>query len=92
MKLHLSVYTGLYRKQKSVIGFLHVEKMAPTDIHQCLLNVSGDQTVDVSTVKQWVVCFSSSDSDSGSPPLVQIFMSMAYTFLFIGGESANCDD
>ena len=27
-------------------------------IHQCLLNISGDQTVDVSTVRQRVVCFS----------------------------------
>ena len=36
--------------------------MAPTDIHQHLMNVSGDQTVDVSTVKQWVVHFSNGDS------------------------------
>jgi len=27
-----------------------VEKMAPTDIHQHLVNIYGDQTVDVSTV------------------------------------------
>ena len=32
--------------------------MASTDIHQCLLNVCGDQPVDVSTVRQWVVHFS----------------------------------
>ena len=37
--------------------------MAPTDIHQLLLNVDGDQIVDVSTVSQWVVHFSSCDSD-----------------------------
>ena len=50
-------------KQRCVTEFLHAEKLAPTDIHQCLLNVSGDQTVDVSTVRRWLVCFSSGDSD-----------------------------
>ena len=34
---------------------VHVEKLAPTDIHQCLLTIYGDRTVDVSTVRQWVV-------------------------------------
>jgi hypothetical protein len=47
--------------------FLHVEK-ALTDIHQCLLNVSGDQTVDVSTVRWWVVYFSSGDSNLRDRP------------------------
>jgi len=41
------------------------EKMAPTDTYWCLLNVSGDQTVDVSTVRRWVVCFSRGNSYSG---------------------------
>ena len=58
-------------KQRCVIEFLHVEKIAPTDIHQCLLNICGDQTV--STVMQCVVHCSSGDSDSGSPPPMQIF-------------------
>ena len=53
------------RKKRGAIEFLHVEKMAPIDIHQHLLNVSGDQIVDVSTVRQWVVRFSSDNSDSG---------------------------
>ena len=35
------------------------KKTAPIDIQQCLLNVDGDQTVDVSTARRWVVCFSS---------------------------------
>jgi len=39
-------------KQRYVIDFLHMEKMTPTGIHQCLLNVSGHQTVDMSTVRQ----------------------------------------
>ena len=38
-------------KQKYVIEFLHVENTVPTDIHWCLLNIYGDQTVDVSTVR-----------------------------------------
>ena len=36
--------------------FLHTEKMAPTGIHRCLLNIYGDQTVDVNTIMRWVVC------------------------------------
>ena len=42
---------------------LHVEKMAPTDIHWCLLNIYGDQTVDVSTVRLFVFHFSGGNSD-----------------------------
>ena len=38
-------------KQKCVSEFLHTEKMAPIDIHQYFLNVSENQTVDVSMVK-----------------------------------------
>ena len=72
-------------KQTFVIEFLHAEKMAPTDIRQYLLNIHGDQTVDVSTVRQWVVCFSS--SDSGSPLLVQVVTSAACR-LFISGKNA----
>ena len=53
-----------------------------------LVNVYGDQTVDVSTVRGWEVCFSRGDSNSGSCPLVQIFMSTACRLLFITGENA----
>jgi len=42
--------------------------MATTDIHCNLLNVYGDQTVHVSTVRQYVVCFSSVDSDLKDKP------------------------
>jgi len=45
-------------KQRCVTEFLHVEKIEPIDIH-LLLNAYGDQTVHVSTVKRWVVSFSS---------------------------------
>ena len=54
-------------KQRCITEFLHAEKMVPTDIHQHLLNIYGDQTVDVSTVRQWVVHFSRhGNTDSGS--------------------------
>ena len=50
---------GVLMKQRYVIEFLFMEKMAPTDIHQCLLDVYRDQTMDVSTMRQWVMYFSS---------------------------------
>jgi hypothetical protein len=40
-------------KQKYVIEFLHAERNMHVDIHRRLLNVYGDQTVDVSTVRLW---------------------------------------
>ena len=55
-------------EQGCATEFLYEEKMAPTDIHQYLLNVCRDQSVDVSTLRQWVVRF---NSDSGSPLLAQ---------------------
>jgi len=42
------------------IEFLHVEKVAPTNIHQCLLNIYGDETVE-STVRHRIVRFISGD-------------------------------
>jgi len=76
-------------EQRHETEFLHAEKMVPTDIHQHLLNISGEQRVDVSTVRLWMVCFSSRNSDSGSPPLVQIFTSAACRLLFITGKNAQ---
>jgi len=40
-------------------------------------------------VRWRVLHFSSSDSDSGSPLLVQIFMNAACRFLFIAGKNAQ---
>ena len=54
--------------------------------HWYLLNVYGDQTVNVNTVKRWVVPFSS--RDSGWCLLVQVFMSMVCRLLFIADENA----
>ena len=45
----------VWMKKRSVIEFIHEENAASTDIPWLLLNVSGDQTVDVSIVRQWVV-------------------------------------
>ena len=49
----------VHMEQRCGTVFLHAEKMAPTDIYRCLLNVCEDQTVDVSTVRRWLVHFSS---------------------------------
>ena len=46
--------------------------MAPTEIHEELLNIYGHQTVDVNTMRQWVVRFSSGGSNSGSLLLVTV--------------------
>lgn len=35
----------VFRKKRSVMVFLHVEKIAPVDIHRCLLNIYGDKIV-----------------------------------------------
>ena len=74
-------------KQRCVTELLHAEKMASINIHQHLLNVYGDQTVDVRTTRWWVVCINS--GNSGSPPLVQIFMGTACRLLFITGENTQ---
>ena len=74
--------------QRCGTEFFLAEKMPLIDIHQYLPNASGDQTVDVSTVRQWVVCFSSGNSNSKLSPLTQMFMSVACRLLFIAGENA----
>ena len=75
-------------KQRCGNEFLHAETIAPIDFHLQLLSIYGDHTVDVSTVRQWVVHFSSDSSDIGSPPLIHIFMSKVCRFLFIVSENA----
>ena len=59
---------GVCTKQRRGIEFLHAEKVAPIDNGQCFLNSYGDQTVDVSTARCWVVCFSSVNSDMKFKP------------------------
>ena len=55
-------------KQRCVTEFLHVEKDAPKDIHQQLLNIYREQIADVGTERWWVVLFISSDSDVKDKP------------------------
>ena len=55
-------------KQRCAIEFIHEEKVASIDIHQCLLNVYGVQTVDMNIVKWWVVSFSSCESNVRDKP------------------------
>ena len=51
-------------KLRCIIELLHVEKkIAPTDIHQCLLNVYEEQTVDVSMMRWRMMHFSSGNRD-----------------------------
>ena len=76
----------VHTKQRCGTEFLHVEKMAPSDIPQCLLNVYGDETVDASTVRQWGVHFSR--NNSRLPLLVQIFTSSACRLLLTAGKNA----
>ena len=84
----VDICQGIADEAKGVTEVLHVEKMTPTDISWCLMNVDGDQTVSVSTARWWVVHFSSYNSDSGAPLLVQIFAGVAYRLFFIAGENA----
>lgn len=37
----------VHMEQRCVMEFLHAEEMVLADIHQYLLNIHGDQTVDV---------------------------------------------
>ena len=75
-------------KGKYLNELLNGEKIALIDIYWHLLNIYGDQTVNVSTVRWTVVRFCSSDSNSGSPLLAQIFMSVSCRLFFIAGRSA----
>ena len=44
--------------------------------------------MDVSAIRQWVVHFSCSDSNRGSPPLGQIVTRAACRLFFIAGKNA----
>jgi len=50
------------------------------------MNIYGDHAVDVITVRQWVVCFSSGNSNSGSLLLMQVVTSMTRRLLVIASE------
>ena len=69
-------------KQGYATEFLHEEKITSTDTHGCTLTVDRDQTAHKSTVRQWVMCFSTGNSKS--PLLVQ---RAACRLLFITGKN-----
>jgi len=48
--------TEVRMEQWCVTELFNEEKKSPIDIHQCILNVDGVQTVDVSTVRWCTVC------------------------------------
>ena len=66
-RYNLTEWRLTWKCQSCVTEQLHVEKSG-TDIHQGLLKTCGDQTVDVSTVRWWVVCFSIGDNDIKDKP------------------------
>ena len=82
---------GVYLKQRGGIESLHVEKMAPSDIHWCLLNAYGEQAVNVSAVKVGLCVQHFPNNtiitavDYGLPLLMQCGVQL----LFIAGENAQ---
>ena len=75
------------RKERCVIEFSIWKKIASIDIHWQLMNIFGDQTGNVNTVK-WAVFLSNGSSNNGSPPVVQMFMSTPCRLLFIADENS----
>ena len=74
-------------KQKCDIEFLYVKNIATSNIHLHLPSVDGDRGCECN-VRWWVVHFSSGNSDSGSPSLVQILTNTACRLLFITDKNA----
>ena len=77
-----------HMKQRCVTQFRREEKVALSDIHRHLLNVYGDQTVGVNTVRCWVVHFRGGDSNCELLLLLQDLVSVACRLLFIAGKNA----
>lgn len=46
--------TDVHMKQLCVIKFLNAENILPVE-HRCLRNIYGKMSVDVSTVRRWVM-------------------------------------
>ena len=76
-------------KQRGGTEFLHAEKIVPTDIHHCLLNTDGDQSVDVSTVRQWVMCFSSGNRDMKDTEIHDCLPQLTALLLYLFKENPN---
>jgi hypothetical protein len=54
--------------QRVVIEFLTAEGSSPIEIHRCLRSVYGEDAIDVSLVRCWVCCCTSSEKDIGDRP------------------------
>ena len=50
-------FSDVRLKQRAVIEFLTTEKVPPIEIHRQMQAIYGDQCVDVSTVRCWVMRF-----------------------------------
>lgn len=48
--------------------FFHTENITPIDLHQHFLDIYGNQTVDVSTLRWWVIHFSSDNNNVCDKP------------------------
>ena len=73
------------------MGWNWIPPCGKNGTHWHLLNVYGDQTVNVGTMRQWVVHFSSGDNNSSGDNLHWcrfFFTSTACRLLFISGENA----
>ena len=79
----------MWMKQRCVTEFLYAEKVAYTDLIRCLLNTDEDHLVDMSTVRQRVVQFSSGISDNKPPLPGQMCMMVACRLLFITGKNSD---
>mgnify|MGYP001852589811 CR=1 FL=1 len=77
----------VWRKQRYGTEFLHGEKTASTDIHQHLLSVSGDQTVDVNAARWWWL--QQRQHWHWWLRLLQVFMTAACRLLFSTSENSE---
>lgn len=73
-------------KQSGGTELLHVEKIAFIDIHQCLLNFYGEQTVDV---RLWVVPFSSGQQWDEKQATFQTAVHSSHTKKWVASWSAH---
>ena len=65
------------------------KKWHPLIFVDTLLSVDGVQRVDMSTMRQWVVCFSSGNNNLGSLRLMQVFTGLACKLLLIADKNTE---
>jgi len=73
-------------KWRCVADFLHEEKIKPTCIHWHLLNIHGDQTGDVSTLRQWVMHLSNDAIIAAVKQRITFMDADFHRLLFIAGK------